>query len=141
MEDVRDYLVQRMQQANLENRDEVELLRRRLSLLKGKDKLLMTMYLNNSNSIRQMSRLSGIGETSIARRINRIMKRLIDGRYIICLRNSNKLTWKEMAIAKEYFLLGYSMRKIAAKRHCSYYRVRQTMKKIQRLIKDNVKEK
>jgi predicted DNA-binding protein YlxM (UPF0122 family) len=142
MEDVRDYILQRFQQAKRENCDELDLLRRRINLLKGKDKLLMTMYLDNSNSFRQMGLLSGISETSIARRINRIMSRLIDGKYISCLRNSNQFTWKELAVAKEYFLLGCSMKKIAAKQRCSYYCVRRTIKKIrQRQAKDNLKEK
>ena len=34
-------------------REEIELLRSRLSLLSGTDKLLMTMYIRNGNSIRQ----------------------------------------------------------------------------------------
>jgi len=136
MEDVRDYILQRFQQAKQENRDELDLLRRRINLLKGKNKLLMTMYLDNSNSFRQMSRLSGISETSIARRIKRIMNRLTDGRYITCLRNASDFSQQELDIAKQYFLLGYAMRKIAQNRQCSYHCIRGTIKKINRLIKD-----
>lgn len=141
MEDVRDYILQNLRQVKQTNRDEVELLRRRMELLKGEDRVLLTMYLENSNSFRQMSRLSGISDTSIARRINRIMNRLIDGRYIICLRSESQLTWEELAVAKQHFLMGYSMRKIAARRRCSYYRIRKIMRKINRLIEDKVKEK
>ena len=117
-----------------EYRDRIDLLRSRVNLLTGKDKLLMTMYLENSNSFRQMARLAGVNETRIARRIHRVTKRLIDGEYITCLRNRNKFTKTEMAIAKDYFLLGLSMKKIAGKRRRSYYRVRETLKKIQRLV-------
>ncbi len=105
-----------------------------MSLLSGKDKMLMTMYLENSNSFRQMSRLAGVNESSIARQINRVTKRLLDGEYITCLRNRDKFSKREMGVAKDYFLSGLSMKKIAGKRHCSYYRVRKTLKKIQRLI-------
>ena len=117
-----------------EYRDRIDLLRSRVNLLSGKDKLLMTMYLENSNSFRQMARLAGVNETSIARRIHRVTKRLIDGEYITCLRNRNKFSKREMAIAKDYFLLGLSMKKIAGKRYWSYHRVRKTLKKIQRLV-------
>ncbi len=117
-----------------EYRDRIDLLRSRVNLLTGKDKLLMTMYLENSNSFRQMARLAGVNETSIARRIHKVTKRLIDGEYITCLRNRDKFSKTEMAIAKDYFLLGLSMKKIAGKRHWSYYRVRKTLKKIQRLV-------
>ncbi len=117
-----------------EYRDRIDLLRSRVNLLTGKDKLLMTMYLENSNSFRQMARLAGVNESRIARKIHRVTKRLIDGEYITCLRNRNKFTKTEMAIAKDYFLLGLSMKKIAGKRRRSYYRVRETLKKIQRLV-------
>ena len=53
-----------------EYRDRIDLLRSRVNLLTGKDKLLMTMYLENSNSFRQMARLAGVNETRIARRIH-----------------------------------------------------------------------
>ena len=117
-----------------EYRDRIDLLRSRVNLLTGKDKLLMTMYLENSNSFRQMARLAGVNETSIARRIHKVTKRLIDGEYITCLRNRDKFSKTEMAVAKDYFLLGLSMKKIAVKRRWSYYRVRETLKKIQRLV-------
>jgi len=117
-----------------EYRDRIDLLRSRVNLLTGKDKLLMTMYLENSNSFRQMARLAGVNESRIARRIHRVTKRLIDGEYITCLRNRDKFSKREMAIAKDYFLMGLSMKKIASKRRCSYYRVRKTLKKIQRLV-------
>ncbi len=118
-----------------EYRDRIDLLRSRVNLLTGKDKLLMTMYLENGNSFRQMARLAGTNEASIARRIHKVTKRLIDGEYITCLRSRDKFTEIEMAIAKDYFLLGLSIRKIAGKRHRTYYRVRETLKKIQRLVR------
>jgi len=116
-------------------RDRIELLRSRVGLLVGKDKLLMTMYLENSNSFRQMALLAGVNEANIARKIRKIMKRLVDSKYITCFRNRNKLTKGEMSIAKDYFLLGLSMKKIACKRGATYYGIRETLKRIQRLVK------
>ncbi len=115
-------------------RDRIDLLRGRVNLLTGKDKLLMTMYFKNDNSFRQMARLAGVNEANIARRIHKITKRLIDGEYITCLRNRDKFTRREMAIAKDYFLLGLSMKKVANKRRTTYYRVREILKKIQQLV-------
>ncbi len=120
-------------------RDRIDLLHSRVSLLTGKDKLLMTMYLKNGNTFYQMAKLVGVNEATIARRIHKVTKRLIDGEYITCLRNRDKFTSTEMSIAKDYFLMGLSIRKIAEKRHWTYYRVRETMKKIQRLVQ-TVKE-
>ncbi len=132
-----DSLLREMLETKAECRNRIELLRRRVNLLKGKDKLLMTMYLDNSNSFRQMSRLAGIDETSISRRIVRIIKRLIDGKYIICLQNRDKLTARELVIAKEYFLLGLSVKKIAARRRWTYYQTYKTIKKIQQRVRNS----
>ncbi len=126
-------------EAEKRRRDELDLLRSRLNLLNGKEKVLMTMYLENGNSFRQIARLTGVSDTSIARRINILTERLADGEYITCLRNRNRFTRSEMAIAKDYFLTVLSMKEIAAKQHWSYYHVRQTLKKIQSLVATSVK--
>jgi uncharacterized protein YerC len=115
-------------------RDRIDLLCSRVELLSGTDRLLMTMYLENGNTFRQMARLAGVNEASIARRIHKVTKRLIDGEYITCLRNRHKLTSTEMAIARDYFLLGLSQRKIAEKRDCSVYQTRKILKRIQQLV-------
>ena len=123
-------------------RSRIELLRNRAELLIGRDKLLMTMYLDNGNTFRQMALLAGTSEASIARRVRRVTRRLIDGEYITCIRNRDRFTKGEIAVAKDYFLLGLSIRKIAAKRQCSFYRIRKHLKKIQRLIDElNADEK
>jgi predicted DNA-binding protein YlxM (UPF0122 family) len=112
----------------------IELLKSRLSLLSGADKLLMTMYIRHGNSIRQIARIRGTSEASISRRIRAISKRLADGPYIDCLRCRDKLTNRQLAIAKDYYLTGLSMRQIAAKRRWSYYRVRDTLIEIRNII-------
>ena len=108
----------------------LELLESRIELLAGTEKLLMTMYLKNGNSFYQMARLAGVNEVTIARRIHKIIKRLLDGEYITCLRNRDKFSNCEMAVAKDYLLTGLSMREIARHRRCSRYRVRQTLGKV-----------
>jgi len=120
-----------------EYRNRIDLLRRRVSLLAGEDRLLMTMYLENGNSFRQMARLAGVSESSIGRRVRKIAKRLTNGAYITCLRNRDKFTGGEMATARDYFLQGLSIKKIATKRYLTYYRVQETLKKIKRLIEDS----
>ena len=116
------------------HRDGIELLRSRLNLLSGTDKLLMTMYIEHGNSIRQIARIRGASETRIARRIRAISKRLLDGPYIDCLRYRDRLTSLQLAIAKDYYLMGLSMRRIAAKRRWSYYRVRDTLVEIKTVV-------
>ena len=137
MKDIHPNIPQKTLEAKNWYRDRLDLVRSRLDMLNGKDKVLMTMYLENGNSFRQMARLAGISETSIARRIHKLTERLIDNEYITCLRNRDRFDRHQMAIAKDYFLRGLSMRKIAAKRHSTYYHVHQTLKKIQGILKDS----
>ena len=118
------------------HRGGIELLRSRLNLLSGTDKLLMTMYIEHGNSIRQIARIRGATETSIARRIRAISKRLADSPYIDCLRCRDKLTSLQLAIAKDYYLMGLSMRQIAVKRRWSYYRVRDTLNEIRSIVNE-----
>jgi predicted DNA-binding protein YlxM (UPF0122 family) len=118
-----------------EHRDRIDLLRSRMGLLRGKDKVLMTMYVENGNSFRQMARLVGVNEVSIARRIYRVTRRLIAGEYITCLQNRDRFKKGELDIARDYFVDGLSIRKIARKRRRTYYRVRETLKKIQEIVK------
>jgi predicted DNA-binding protein YlxM (UPF0122 family) len=134
MDGIRKNIPEELLTAKEKYRDRADLLRNRLDMLSGKDKLLMKMYWENGNSLRQISRLAGVNRATIGRRINKLTERLMEGQYITCLRNRNRFTKREMAIAKDYFMLGMSMKKIADKRNRSYYQVRQTLEKIQRLL-------
>lgn len=116
------------------HRGRIDLLRSRLNLLAGTDKVLMTMYVEHENSFRQIARVCGVSETHIARRINGIISRLTDGQYIACLRHREKLSKWQLVVAKDYFLLGLSIRKIAGKRRRSYYRVRDTLNTVRSVI-------
>ncbi len=136
---IRENIPQRIKQTRDKYRDRIELMRSRINLLKGEEKLLMTMYLDKGNSVSQLARLAGVNDANIARRINSIIKRLVDGKYIICLRNCDKFTTAEMSLAKEYFLQGFSMRKIAEKRSWTYYRARRAIRKIRKQILDIAK--
>ena len=117
-------------------RDGLDLLRSRLHLLNGKEKVLMTMYLENGSSFRQIARLTGVSDTSIDRRIKRLKTRLMDGQYIVCLRNRDKFTRNQMTIAKDYFMAGLSMKEIAVKRRRSRYHVRKIIIKIKSILND-----
>ncbi len=135
MKKIHKNLPQSSVKTRTEYRDRIDLLRSRVGLLTGKDKVLMTMYMENGNSFRQMARLVGVNEARIARRIHKVTERLVNGEYITCLRNRDKFDKGELDIAKDYFLAGLSMKKIAKKRDSTYYCVRKALKKIQGIIK------
>jgi hypothetical protein len=118
------------------NRAQIDLLRSRLYLLDKDDRLLMTVYLENGNNTCQISRLTGLSRKSIARRLNILTTRLLVGGFIPCLRNRRKFNKHQIAIAKDYFLTGLSIKKIALKRRRSRYRVTETIKKIKSILKE-----
>jgi len=115
------------------HRDRTDVLRSRLYMLSGPDKVLLTMYVENGNSCRQIARIAGVSETTVVRRIDAIVKRLMDGEFIRCLKSSRKLTADQMAIAKDFFVMGLPMSKIAGKRCSSVHRVRKALLDIREL--------
>jgi predicted DNA-binding protein YlxM (UPF0122 family) len=118
------------------NRAQIDLLRSRLYLLDKDDRLLMTVYLENGNNTCQIARLTGMSRKSIARRINVLTMRLLDGTYIICLRNRNKFNKQQITIAKDYFLTSLSIKKIAIKWRRSRYRIAETVKTIKNILEE-----
>jgi len=138
MREIHTNISKKTSEAKNKQREKIDLLRSRLNLLDGKDKVLMTMYLENGNSFRQIARLLGVTETKIARKVRCLTKRLTDGKYIICLRNRNKFTEFQINIAKDYFLFGLSIKAIANMRWCSRYRIGKTIKEIKSIIKDEI---
>lgn len=118
------------------NRAQIDLLRSRLYLLDKDDRLLMTVYLENGNNTRQISRLTGLSRKSIVRRINILTTRLLGGGFLTCLRNRPKFNKHQIAVARDYFLTGLSIKKIAIKRRRSRYCVTETIKKIKSILKE-----
>jgi predicted DNA-binding protein YlxM (UPF0122 family) len=115
-------------------REQIDLLLSRIDLLEGRTKVLMQMHFENGSSFRQIARLLGVNETSIARRIHRISARLLNGKYIVCLRNRDRLSKIQMSVAKDYFLSGLSQSKIAERKSWSLYRVGRVLREIRSII-------
>ena len=113
---------------------EIDLLRVRAEILTGKDRALMKMYLEQGGTFRQMARLTGASEATIARQIRRLIKKLLDGEYIRFLRERNQFSSLERAIARDYFLEGLSQERISIKHNTTIYRVRKTVKKVQDIV-------
>jgi DNA-binding CsgD family transcriptional regulator len=116
-----------------EAKDRIDLLRSRVGLLAGRDRALMQIYLDNSGTFSQMAKIASVNEANVARRIHKLVRRLLDGQYITCLRNRDRFTQEQIEMARDYFVDGLAMREIADRHETTYYEVRKTMKKIQRL--------
>lgn len=113
------------------HRREIEMLKGRLELLAGRDRILMRMYIEHENSIRQIAGLLGVSEAKVARRVRKLTKRLLAGRYIESPQARRMFSARQLDIAADYFLRGLSIRTIARKRKRSCYYVRSIIVKVQ----------
>jgi predicted DNA-binding protein YlxM (UPF0122 family) len=111
-------------------RDGVDLVRQRIGLLDGKDKILMSMYYIDGCSFRQIAGLLDVNERNVSRWIRKITTRLLAGQYIRCLRNRRFFSSADLQIAKDYYIGGQTLRQIAAEGNCSYYEVRRAIERI-----------
>ena len=111
----------------------VDLLRARTAWLRGKDKVLMRMYLDNGNTFRQMARVAGVNESTIARRIYKIVQRLLDAHYLVALRHSDEFSLLQMEIVQDYFVRGKTRAQISRQYDRSRYYINKTLLKVQAL--------
>lgn len=110
--------------------DRIDVIRSRARLLVGRDRAIMIMYLERGNSIAQIARVAGVTEAVISRRVRRLMGRLIDNDFIVCLRHKKLFNRMELNVAKDFYLVGLSQSTIAVERDISVYRVRKVLAKI-----------
>ena len=119
--------------------EEVRLLQRRAEILGVADRALVLMYLENGACFSDIARIAGRNEANVARRIHKLIARLLDGKYITCFRHRAVLGKLNLAIAKDRLIEGLSVRQIAARRRTTVYRVRTGLLKIRLLLDGQLK--
>jgi DNA-binding Lrp family transcriptional regulator len=87
------------------------------------------MYLEHGNSFRQIGRLMGLSPANVGRRVRRIVRRLTDDTYEICLGNHNEFNGRELSLIRDYFVCGLSKTRISRNRAVTLYRVKTTLQK------------
>jgi len=113
----------------VEIRGAADALRSRAHLLAGRDRTLLEMYLEHGNSLHQIGRLMGMSPANVGRRIRRIMRRLTDDTYAICVGNHHDFSGRELLLIKDHFVCGHSKRHISRTRGVTLYRVIATLQK------------
>ena len=134
MNSIHSNISQQTHETKIELRNRVETIKNRVCILSGIDKLVMLMHIDNGISIRTIAKLAGINEMKLSRRIRKLSKRLTDSRYLTCLRYRSKFSDDELALAKQYFIDGLSIRQIACRQNRTYYKVREKIKQIKQII-------
>jgi len=113
---------------------QIDLLLRRADILCPADRALVLMHLEKGSRFCDIAQVTGLNEATVARRIHKLVKRLLDDDYVTCLRHRSLLGKTNLAIAKDHFIEGLSMRRIAEKRRITVYRVRKGLLRIRRLL-------
>ena len=116
----------------VQDRHFTETLVSRTPLLDHADQVLMTLYLYDGHSYRQIARLIGASATTVARRIRRIVRQLMDETYPLCLANRSHFSRLELILIRDHFVRGQSCTHISQRQGLTYYRVRTTILKAKR---------
>ena len=121
--------------------EQIDTLRNRFYLLETQDRMIMSMYLDNEMSFRQIALLLNASPGKISRRIRKIIFELTKGKFILCMKKRELFTRPEIDIAKDYFVGGLSIKQIAERKNMSIYQTRELLKEIRHNINTIQKEK
>ncbi len=116
----------------VQERGAIEVLRMRAHLLAGEDRALLEAYLEHGSSFRQIGRLMGLDPRNVGRKVRRIVRRLTDDTYEVCLGNRDEFNGRELALIKDHFVGGLSERRISRHRGVPRYTVRAILQKARR---------
>jgi hypothetical protein len=114
-------------------REVAEVLRSRLNLLGGEDRVLLKMHLDARSSFDEIAKLTGLNRSSICRRIHRMIGRLYDQTYVRCAAARDRFSAPELRVVRDHFVRGMSLQRICREHSLCYYRVRIIVARARRL--------
>jgi hypothetical protein len=107
----------------------VEVLRGQLPWLDPEDRVLLKTYLEAGSSFDEIARLTGVNRSSVCRRVHRLIRRLQDETYLRCQADGVSFNPAELAVIRDHFVRGLSLKRISRDRRLGYYRVRAIVRK------------
>ncbi|MCL5281137.1 MAG: helix-turn-helix domain-containing protein [Planctomycetes bacterium] len=116
-------------------RGQVDLLDLRAHLLDRQDRTLLQMYLEAGLSFHEIARWTGLSPSTVCRRIHRIIQRLSDPTYPICLRHPRYFRPKELDVIRDHFVRGLSLACLRRRRHVGHRRLRRIIVKARRMAR------
>jgi hypothetical protein len=116
-------------------RDTADQLRPLADLLVGDDRTLLMMYIQAGCSFHQLARLSGMNRSSVGRRIRRMIRRLSDPTYTLCLDDRWGFSDLERAVIRDHFIRGLSLKRICREHNLCYYRARVIVEKARQVAR------
>ena len=115
--------------------DGYEKLRLRLDLLEGMERALLELYVEHNASYSRLAELTGMSERHVARKLQRLLKRLESEEYISIERHQRLFDPSTLEVAYDRYLLGMSVRSISKKRNLSRYMVGKKIRCLEEWLK------
>jgi transposase len=110
-------------------RTRVDLLDLRAHLLDRQDRALLQMHLAGGRSFNEIARWTGLSPSTVCRRIHRMIRRLSDPTYPICLGNPRQFSPQELDIIRDHFVRGLSLACVRRRHHLGHRRLRRIIDK------------
>lgn len=114
-------------------RARVDLLDRRAHLLDRQDRVLLQMHLEAGCNFHEIARWTGLSPSTVCRRVHRMIYRLSDPTYTICLRNARHFSPQELDMIRDHFVRGLSLRRIRRRHRLGHRRLRRIIAKARRM--------
>jgi len=116
-------------------RARMDLLDLRANLLNGQDRALLQMYLEAGRNFHEIARLVGRSPSTVCRRIHRMIRRLSDQTYSVCLRNQRHFSPTELEVIRDRFVRGQSLASIGRCHALGHRRLRRIVAKARQMTR------
>ncbi len=114
-------------------RTQADLLDLRAHLLDGQDRVLLRMHLEAGCSFHEIARWTGLSPSTVCRRLHRMIHRLSDPTYTICLRNPQHFRSGELDMIRDHFVRGLSLACLRRRYRLGHKRLRRIIAKARRM--------
>jgi hypothetical protein len=116
-------------------RQTVDLLDLRAHLLDGQDRVLFQMHLEAGRSFHEIARWTGLSPSTVCRRVHRMIRRLSDSTYPICLGNPRHFSPEELDVIRDHFVRGLSLACVRRRHHLGHRRLRRIIAKARQMTR------
>lgn len=91
----------------------------------------MKMFWRQNCSPEQIARIERVSPSAMRRRIKRLTQRILDGRYVCFIRQRERFSLEQMAMAYDIYILGMGYRGLARKYGLEVWQARKTVNQFQ----------
>ena len=114
-------------------RGRVDLLDLRANLLDRQDRTLLQMHLEAGRNFHEIARLLGLSPSTVCRRIHRMIRRLSDPTYTVCLQNQRHFSRVELDVIRDHFVRGLSLTCLRRRHEVGHRRIRHIIVKARQM--------